>query len=236
MPTPIQTPHANRLLAALPREERQRLLASAEHVRLGRGKLLFGAGDDIRHAYFPTSGMVSLVSDLPDGRAVEVGVVGSEGMVGLPAILGECCSPYQAMVQLQSEGVRVSARALRAEFERGGKLKELMLGHGLTLLTQVTQSAACHRFHTLEQRLARWLLTTHDHASSDQFRLTQEFLSYMLGVPRTSITALAASMQRGGLISYSRGSIVVLDVRGLELASCDCYEIVMKQIERQLAA
>ena len=197
---------------------------------------MFEAGGHVSHAYFPVSGMASLLSVTPDGRSVEVAVVGCEGMVGLPAILGEGNSPYQAMAQLPSEAVQVSARALRSEFERGGRLKELLLGHALTLLTQVTQSAACHRFHTLEQRLARWLLTTRGHAGADRFRLTQEFLSYMLGVPRTSVTALAVSMQREGLIGYSRGGITILDARRLEAASCECYRVVTRQIERQLAA
>lgn len=223
-------------MAALPPDERDRLTSGAERVRLTSGKILFEAGGRVTHAYFPLSGMVSLVSTTPGGRSVEVAVVGLEGMVGLPAVLGDGGSPYHAMAQLPSEMVRVKARALRSEFERGGRLKELLLGHALTLLTQITQSASCHRFHTLDQRLARWLLTTRDHAGSEHFRLTQEFLSFMLGVPRTSVTALAAAMQRDGMIAYRHGRITVLDVRRLELAACECYRVIARQIERQLAA
>jgi CRP-like cAMP-binding protein len=236
MSSPVHKQHTNRLLAALPPDERERLTSGAELVRLASGKILFRASEHVTDAYFPLSGMASLISVTPEGRSVEVAVVGSEGMVGLPAVLGDGGSPYEAMAQLPSEAVRVRARVLRAEFERGGRLRELLHGHALTLLTQVSQSAACHRFHTLDQRLARWLLTTRDSADSDRFRLTQEFLSFMLGVPRTSVTSLAAAMQREGLISYSHGSITVLDPRRLEAASCECYRVVARQIERQLAA
>lgn len=236
MSSQMRTQPANRLLAALPPDERGRLTSGAERVRLASGKILFEAGGNVTDAYFPLSGMVSLVSVTPEGRSVEVAVVGSEGMIGLPAVLGDGGSPYQAMAQLQSEAVSVKARALRAEFERGGRLRELLHGHALTLLTQVTHSASCHRFHTVEQRLARWLLTTRDRAGADRFRLTQEFLSFMLGVPRTSVTSLAADMQREGLITYSYGSITVLDPPRLEAASCECYRVVARQIERQLAA
>lgn len=180
--------------------------------------------------------MASILSVTPGGKSVEVAVVGSEGMVGLPAILGEGNSPYQAMAQLPAEAIRVSARILRSEFNRDGRLKELLLGHALTLLTQITQSASCHRFHTVEQRLARWLLTTRDRAGADRFHLTQEFLSFMLGVPRTSVTSLAVAMQAKELIAYSRGSITVVDAKGLEATSCDCYRIIRREIERQLAA
>jgi CRP-like cAMP-binding protein len=236
MTSPIRTPNTNRLLAALPPDDRARLTSGAERVRLPNGRILFEAGEPVRHAYFPLSGMVSILSVTPGGKSVEVAVVGSEGMVGLPAILGEGNSPYQAMVQLPLEAIRVSARTLRSEFDRGGRLKELLLGHALTLLTQITQSASCHRFHTVEQRLAQWLLTTRDRAGSDHFHLTQEFLSFMLGVPRTSVTGLAVSMQTKGLIAYSRGRITILDAKGLESISCDCYGIIRREIERQLAA
>jgi CRP-like cAMP-binding protein len=130
----------------------------------------------------------------------------------------------------------IRAGALRSEFDRGGRLRELVLRHALALLTQLSQSAVCHRFHTVEQRLARWLLVTRDRAGADSFRLTQEFLSYMLGVPRTSVTTTAVSFQRAGLISYSRGRITLLDARRLGAASCECYQVVMREIDQLLAA
>jgi CRP-like cAMP-binding protein len=236
MSSRFHIPHTNRLLAMLPPDERARLSSSAERVRLPNGKILFEAGEHVRHAFFPLSGMGSLLSTTPDGKSVEVAVVGSEGMLGLPAVLGEGTSPYEAMVQLPLEAVRVKGHELRAEFNRNGRLKELLLRHALTLLAQIAQSAACHRFHTVEQRLARWLLMTRDRAGSDNFPLTQEFLSYMLGVPRTSVTSLAVAMQREGRISYKRGRIAILDAPALEAISCECYRIVAREVERQLAA
>jgi CRP-like cAMP-binding protein len=236
MPSHIHDRPHNHILASLPREDRSRLTSKGEKVRLPSGAVLFDADEHVRHAFFPLSGMASIISATPEGKSVVIASVGSEGMVGLPAILGEGISPYQAMAQLPLDAVRVSARSLRTEFDRGGRLKELLLGHAFTLLTQVTQSASCHRFHTVEQRLARWLLTTRDRAESDRFRLTQEFLSFMLGVPRTSVTSLAAAMQAKGLIAYSRGAVTVMDAEGLEETSCDCYRVIRREIERQLAA
>ena len=222
-------PLTNVLLAALPADDLKRLTSGAERVRLATGKMLFEAGEEVRHAYFPLSGMVSLVSETSDTKSVEVAVVGREGMVGLPVVLRAGKSPYGVMAQLPGEAVRVRAKILRIEFDRGGRLHDLLLGHALALLTQVTQSAACHRFHTVEHRLARWLLVARDRAGTDSFRLTQEFLSYMLGVPRTSVTAFAAKMQIRKLIGYSRGRIIILDARRLKAASCECYRVVARE-------
>lgn len=226
----------NRMLAALPAEEYKRLSAGARRVRLVPGEILFDAGEEIQHTYFPFSGMASLVSVTEEGKSVEVAAVGREGVVGIPVVLRSRRSPYRVMGQLAGEALRVRAEVLRAEFDRGGGLRDLLLRHALGLLTQLSQSAACHRFHTVEQRLACWLLMTRERAGSDSFRLTQEFLSYMLGVPRTSVTAFAATMQREGLISYSRGSIRLLDARGIEALSCDCYRVVAHEISHLVAA
>lgn len=236
MPLPNRAFLRNRLLAGLTPDEYDRLTAGAEYVRLPKGKILLDVGEEVRHSYFPLSGMGSFLSITEDGRAVEVAVVGSEGMLGLPAILRAGKSPYQVMAQLAGDAIRVKAHVLRSEFDRNSGLRTLLLRHLLTLLTQVSQSAACHRFHTVEERLARWLLLTRDRASSDTFNLTQEFLSYMLGVPRTSVTAFAGAMQRARLIRYSRGSITILDGRGLAAASCECYRIVAREIASQAAA
>ena len=233
---PARSPHANRILASLPADELGRLTSRAERVRLTAGKVLFDVGDEIRHAYFPLSGMASLVSVTEDGRAVEVAAVGSEGMLGIPVVLRAGRSSYRVMAQLHGEAVRVKACVLRSEFDRDGQLRDLVLRHALALLTQVSQTAACHRFHPVRQRLACWLLMTRERAGSDSFRLTQEFLSYMLGVPRTSVTAFAVAMQRGGLISYSRGHITIRDAQGLKAASCHCYRTVARGINDLIAA
>ena len=232
----VHPPLVNRLLAALPKDEYDRLMAGATRVRLASGKILFEAGEEVRHAYFPLSGMASLLSSTQDGRSVEIAVVGSEGMLGIPVVLSAGRSPYLVMAQLPTEALLIKAGALRSEFDRAGRLRELVLRHALALLTQISQSAVCHRFHSVEQRLARWLLVTRVRAGADSFRLTQEFLSYMLGVPRTTVTATAVSFQRAGLICYSRGAITLLDTRGLEAVSCECYRVVMREIEQLLAA
>jgi len=221
---------ANRLLAALPPAEFGRLTNGSERVRIPKGRILIEAGETVRHVFFPMSGMASLLSVTESGKVVEVAAVGAEGMAGLPAVLGPGVSPYQVVAQLPCDAVKVRAERLRAEFDGGGRLRELLLGHALGLLTQITQSAACHRFHTVEQRLAHWLLVTRDRAGSDTFQLTQEFLSNMLGAPRTSVTALAVGMRKAGLISYERGRITLLDARRLEASSCECYRIVAREI------
>jgi CRP-like cAMP-binding protein len=227
---------ANRLLAALSPLEYERLTAGSERVRHPKGRTLIEAGSKVRHAFFPLSGTASLLSMTESGKVVEVTAVGSEGMVGLPAVLGEGISPYEVAVQLPCEAVKVRAERLCAEFEGGGRLRELLLRHALGLLTQITQAAACHRFHTVEQRLAHWLLTTRDRAGSDTFQLTQEHLSHMLGVPRTSVTALAVAMRNAGLLHYERGRVTVVDRRKLEAASCECYRIIAREAEALRAA
>ncbi|MDQ3804986.1 MAG: Crp/Fnr family transcriptional regulator [Acidobacteriota bacterium] len=232
----LVAPSGNRLLAALPREEYGRLSPHLEPVRLAPGKILYNAGAVVRHAYFPKGGMICLLSTTESGRTIEVAMIGDEGMAGLPIILRSGPAPYQVVVQLAGHALRVRGEVLRAEFRRCGRLQDLLLNYTHTLLTQIVQSAACNRFHTVEERLCRWLLITRDRAHSDTLRLTQEFLSYMLGAPRSSVTAAAGVLQGRGLISYSRGRITVLDRRGLEAASCECYRRVREGIEHFLVA
>jgi CRP-like cAMP-binding protein len=236
LPQQIISPLMNRLLAGLPREEYGRLQPHMERVPLPKGKVIYGAGDTVRHAYFPTRGMVSLLSSTSDGSTVEVAMVGSEGMTGLPAVLRVETSPYQVMVQIRGDAVRVSARAVRRAFDQSPVLRDLLLRYAHAVLMQVSQSAVCNRFHTTEQRLARWLMVTRDRTGSDSFELTQEFLSHMLGAPRTSVTAVAAAFQRSGLIRYSRGRITVTDLARLEITSCECYGVVKHGIDSFIAA
>lgn len=231
-----RTAFENRILASLPRDEFERLRPRLERVRLTLGQILYGAGDTVRHVYFPSGGMTSLLSTTPGGASIEVGMIGREGMIGLPAVLRLNTSPYTVMVQFASSAARVRAEVVREEFDRGGRLQDLALRYAHTLLTQVSQSAACNRFHTLEERLSRWLLTSRDRSQGETINLTQEFLSYMLGVPRTSVTGVAANLQRAGLITYKRGKIHILDRPRLETASCECYEVISESIDRFLAA
>lgn len=227
---------SNGLLAALPREEYERLSPYLELVPLAPGKTLCHAGAVVRHAYFPRSGMVSLLSTTEDGRSIEVGVIGNEGMTGVPIILRSNVAPYQVMVQLEGNALRIKADALTGEFNRGGKLQDLLMRYSHSLLVQVAQSAACNRFHTFEERLCRWLLVCRDRVNTDTLHLTQEFLSYMLGAPRTSVTMVAGALQQEGLIKYSRGRITILNRGGLEAASCECYRRVREGISTFLVA
>lgn len=226
----------NALLLALPRGEYERLSPHLELVRLTPGKILYNAGDAVRHAYFPKGGMICLLSTTEDGRTIEVGMIGSEGMAGIPIILQSGAAPYQVMVQLAGNALRIGRNVLGEEFNRGGKLRDLLLRYTHSLLIQVAQSAACNSFHTVEERLCRWLLVARDCVQTDTLHLTQEFLSQMLGVQRTSVTLIAGALQKKGLIRQSRGRITILNRRGLEAASCECYRRVREGLSNFLVA
>jgi CRP-like cAMP-binding protein len=225
-------PGKNRLLAALPRREHGRLLPHLEPVSLGFEEVLYEPDGLIRHVYFPTSGMISLLLVLEDGLVAEVGRVGNEGMVGLPVFLGVKNSHTRAFVQIPGEALRMKAQVFRQEARQGGPLSSLLLRYTQALLRHVSQLTACNNRHTIEQRLCRWLLMTHDRVQTDQFALTQEFLSQMLGTHRESITVVASALQKAGLIRYSRGKLTILDRRGLEASSCECYRGVTKVFDR----
>ncbi|HEY6186465.1 MAG TPA: Crp/Fnr family transcriptional regulator [Pyrinomonadaceae bacterium] len=235
-PKSSQATFQNRILAALPKNEYKRLLPHLKPIKLPQGKILYGAGEVVRHAYFPLGGMISLLSITESGKTIEVSMVGCEGMVGVPVILEFNITPYEIMVQLPCNALRIGAEVLRTEFNQGGILQKLLLLYLHTLLTQVSQSAACNGFHKVEERLCRWLLVSRDRVQSDTLPLTQEFLSHMLGVPRTSVTMIAGNLQRAGLIRYRRGIVHIIDREGLEAASCECYRIVKAGIAHFLAA
>ena len=219
-------PSANRLLAALPRRDYLKVLGSLEPVSLRFGEVLYEPGDRIRHVYFPDNSLVSLLT-VVDGRlALEVGLIGHEGMVGIPIALGVADTSVRALVQGGGTAMRMTAARLKAALPRIAALRRELLGYINVLMAQVSQTAACNRFHVVEARLARWLLMTRDRVNSGQFRLTQEFLARMLGVRRVGVTLAAGELQRRGLISYYRGNIRILDDCGLEDASCRCYTAV----------
>lgn len=223
--TKTREPVSNRLLAALPGKEYQRMRSHLEEVALPFGAILYEPGEIIRHVYFPNHGIVSLLSMVEERSTLEVGVVGAEGMVGISVFLGVSASLNRALVQGEGTAMKMKAEGLRKHVRQAGSLPDLLLRYTNSLLAQVSQTAACNRFHTVEARLARWLLLMRDRLQSDEFRLTQDFLSDMLGVRREGVTNAARALQQEELISYVRGQITILNRAGLEAASCKCYEI-----------
>jgi CRP-like cAMP-binding protein len=226
MPAAIPVPAANSLLAALPRTEYERLMSGLEPVRLTFGEVLFQPGEPIRHAYFPNDCLVSLLAVVEGRTILEVGLVGGEGMVGISLALGIGVSPIRALVQESGTAMRMKSARFGREFSRNPSLRRDLFRYTHALMAQATQTAVCSRFHLLEARLARLLLMTRDRMRSNEFRLTHEFLAQMLGVRRVGVTKAAGTLQHRELIRYSRGSIRILDRKGLEAASCRCYQIV----------
>jgi CRP-like cAMP-binding protein len=237
-PVPLSTEPqiTNKILAALPREEFERFEAKLKPVRLALGETLYLPEQKMEHVYFVTRGVVSLLAALENGATVEAGVIGSEGMVGVPIILGADSTPNQALIQGEGDALRMSSNDARTEFRKGGRLSDLILRYTHTLFTQVAQTAACNRLHSIEQRLARWLLLTQDRVDSHEFVLTQDFLSRMLGVRRAGVSVAATTLKQAGLIDYHRGTMMVLNRKGLENYSCECYGIVRDEYDRYLQA
>jgi CRP-like cAMP-binding protein len=228
-------PVANRLLAALPKKEYQHLLPELEHVKLTFGDILFEPGDTIRHVYFPDDSIISLLTTVEDRVMLEVGIVGNEGMAGLAVFMGVNKSRNRSLVQGAGTAMRMKAASLRKEVNNGSALHNLLHLYTHSLLTQISQSAACNRFHMVNARLARWLLMMHDRVAGDEFRLTQEFLSLMLGVRREQVTLAASNLQKQKLISYSRGQIKILNRSGLEAVTCKCYRVIKEEYDDLLA-
>ncbi len=230
-PRALSFPAGNRILSAIPEEEYGRILPHLTPVRLPRGKVLWDGGDVIRDAYFVAGGMLSLLSTTGEGSTIEVGMIGSEGLAGIAAVLGFEVAPYGVVVQIPAPALRVKVDALRREFARGGRLQLLLLRYTHALLTQVSQSASCNRFHTVEERLCRWLLISRDRAESDTLPLTQEFLSHMLGVRRSGVTVAGGVLEQAGFLTHSRGQVVVKDAEGLAGVSCECIRALEEEYE-----
>jgi len=217
---------ANRLLAALPKKDYQALQRHLEEVPLVFEEILYQPNVLISDVYFPNSGIVSLLAAVNDHATLEVGLVGNEGILGLAIFMGVNTSQNRAVVQGAGTAMRMKATALRKQCNDGGVLPRLLRRYSHSLVTQITQSAVCNQFHSVDARLARWLLMTHDRMGDDEFQLTQEFLSNMLGVRREGVSRAAGDLQKRKLIVYSRGRLKVLDRVGLEAVSCGCYEII----------
>jgi len=225
-------PVANRILAALPEEEYQYLLPYLELVSLRFQQTLYEPNAPMRFGYFPNRGMICLIAVMRNGASVEVGVIGNEGFLGTPILLGVKANPHQALVQIAGNAFRVKAEALATILPRTPMLERMLRRFVQAQAFQLAQSAACNRLHEVVERLARWLLMARDRAGSDVLPLTHEFLAEMLGSRRSTVTVAAGALQRTGLIEYSRGQVKILDRTGLEKSTCECYEISRRQFER----
>ena len=233
--TKPRAPSANRLLAALPKKEYQRLLPELEHVSMPFAEVIYEPGARIRHVYFPNDSIVSLLAEVTDRSTLEVGIVGNEGLAGISVFMGVDASPHRAITQGAGTAMRMKASALRKESEVMGSLHGLLHRYAHSLLTQVSRAAVCNRFHLVDARLARWLLMSCDRLGTDEFRLTQDFISNMLGVRREGVSKAASLLQKDELINYSRGRIKILDRAGLEAVSCECYGIIKDESDSYLS-
>jgi CRP-like cAMP-binding protein len=227
-----RAPTGNRLLDALPREELEGLKPDLEPVSLGLKKVLIEPGGPIRHVWFPVDSVCSVVATMADGQVVEVGTIGNEGMVGLPVFLGRESVPLCTFCQVPGRAVRMRSEVLRTEVGPGDELYGFLRRFTQATFVFAAQSSACNRLHSVEQRASRWLLHTHDRVGTNEFTLTQQFLAEMLGARRASVSGVAKDLREAGFISYSRGTIRVLDRVGLEARSCECYGIIREEFDR----
>jgi CRP-like cAMP-binding protein len=229
-----QSPKQNHLLDALPVTEYTRLLPMLELVKMPLGEVLYESGGQLKHVYFPTTSIVSLLYVMENGASAEIAVVGNEGILGISLFMGGETTPSRAVVQSAGFGYRLKAAQLKEEFSRAGPVMRLLLRYTQALITQMAQTAVCNRHHTVEQQLCRWLLLSLDRLTSNQLTMTQELIANMLGVRREGVTEAAGKLQRAGLIDYSRGHITVIDRPALEKRSCECYMVVKTEFDRLL--
>ena len=233
MPVP-QSPNQNHLLAALPTAEFERLAPHLEPVELLLGDVLYESGGQLQHVYFPTTAILSMHYVMENGSSSEIAGVGNEGVLGISLFMGGNTTPSRAVVQTGGWGYRLKARLMQEEFKRAGPMQQLMRRYTQALITQMSQTAACNRHHSLVQQLCRWLLLTLDRMPTNELIMTQELVASMLGVRREGVTEAAGKLQQTGVISYRRGHITVLDRAGLESQACECYDVVKKEFARLL--
>ena len=229
------SPSQNHLLAALPTAEFDPLAPHLELVAMPLGEMLYESGEQLQHAYFPTTAVVSLHYVTESGASAETAGVGNEGVVGISLFMGGDTTPSSAVVQIAGHGFRLERRLVKKEFDRAGTMQRLLLRYTQALMTQMTQTAACNRHHSIEQRLCRWLLLTLDRAPLRELIVTHELVANLLGVRREGITEAAGKLQQAGLIRYRRGHIAVLERSGLETHACECYAVVKNELRRLLS-
>src|SRR5437879_639332 len=234
-PAPARhSPRQNHLLDALPKGDYERLVPHLELIPMGLGDVLYEPGVRLRHVYFPTTAIVSLLYVMEDGASAEIAIVGNEGILGISLFMGGDTTPSRAVVQSAGHGFRLRARLLQNEFGRFGPTMHLLLRYTQALITQMSQTAVCNRHHSVDQQLCRWLLLSLDRLQSNELSMTQELIANMLGVRREGVTEAAGKLQDAGLIRYQRGKITVLDRPGLEARSCECYQVVKTEFDRLL--
>jgi CRP-like cAMP-binding protein len=233
--SPAHSSHCNHLLDALPEAEFRRLKPHLELVPLRLGETLYGPGGQLQHVYFPTTAIVSLLYIMETGESAEMAGVGNEGILGISLFMGGDTTPSSAVVQTAGHGYRLQARFLKEEFNRAGFTQRLLLRYTQALVTQMSQTAACNRHHSIEQQLCRWLLLTLDRLPSNDLIMTHELVASAFGVRRESISEAAGKLQRAGLISYRRGHISVFERSGLEASACECYAVVKNELNRLLS-
>jgi CRP-like cAMP-binding protein len=229
-------PQENQILAALPTAERERLFPHLTLVAMPLGMVLYESGDTLRHIYFPTDSIVSLLYVMKDGASAEISVVGNDGAIGVALFMGGETTTNRAIVQSAGSAYRLSGARLKEEFERHGEMLHILLRYTQALLTQMAQTAVCNRHHSVDQQLCRWLLLSLDRLSSNNLTMTQELIANMLGVRREGVTEAAGKLQKLGAIEYRRGRITVLNRSQLERLSCECYGVVKKETDRLLPA
>ena len=230
----VVNPQKNHLLAALTATERERLYPHLQLVPMPLGKVLYESGDVMRHVYFPTDSIISLLYVLEDGASAEISVVGNEGIIGVSLFMGGETTPSRAIVQSAGSAYRLIGQLLKEEFHRNGGMQLLLLRYTQALLTQMAQTAVCNRHHSVDQQLCRWLLLSLDRLASNKLTMTQELIANMLGVRREGVTDAAGKLQKLGVIQYARGRITVLDRPKLEKLCCECYAVVKKETDRLL--
>jgi CRP-like cAMP-binding protein len=219
----------------LPRAEYEQLRPHLEDVNFALGEVIYESGGQQSYIYFPTTAIISLLYMMENGSSAEMGVAGNEGLVGIALFMGGDTVPNRAVVQSAGAALRMKTKVLQAEFARGSTFQRLLLRYTQALMTQMSQTAVCNRLHTIEQQLCRWLLLSHDRLDSDELVMTQELIANMLGVRREGVTQAAQRLQEGGLISYARGHVRILNRRGLEAAVCECYRVVKDEYDRLLS-
>jgi CRP-like cAMP-binding protein len=227
-------PVENRLLAALPAAEYERIRALLRPVEFSLGEVVYEFAGQLDYVFFPTTSIISLLYTMENGTSAEMGLTGNDGVVGIALFMGGGTMPNRAVVQSAGGALRMKAKVLQDEFALGGKFQQLLLRYTQALITQISQTAVCNRLHSVEEQLCRWLLLSHDRLQTDELIMTQELIADMLGVRREGVTVAAGRLQDAGAISYVRGHIQILDRPKLEETVCECYRVVKEEFERLL--